>query len=63
MSICLGTFKATTSEQWLKMCDVNGLILSEEKPKNDIVVKPSSELSHQELRDLRIAYYKKLATT
>jgi hypothetical protein len=61
LSICLGTFKATTSEQWLKMCDVTGSTLSEQR-KNEIIVKPSSELSHQELRMLRIAYYEKRET-
>lgn len=64
LSICLGTFKATTSEQWLKMCDVSGSVLSSEvNTKNEIIVKPSSELSHQELRMLRIAYYEKRETS
>ena len=62
LSICLNTFRAITSEEWLKMCDVTGSALSEANTKNEIIIKPSSDLTHQELRDLRIAYYLKNAT-
>ena len=63
LSICLGTFRATNSDQWIKMCDIQGQSLStpvEKVPQNSVELlkqKASSELSREEIRALRIAYY------
>lgn len=59
LSICLGTFRATSSDQWLKMCDVQGQSL-QETPSNSVQTlkgKPTSELTREEIRSLRLAYY------
>jgi hypothetical protein len=71
LSICLGTFRATSSEQWLKMCDVQGQTLVPlvpsavpSVPSNEIVElrqKPTSQLSREEIRTLRLAYYEQTA--
>jgi hypothetical protein len=58
LSICLGGFKATSQEEWLKMCNIEGNVL--EAPSNSVEIlrqKPSSELSREEVRALRLAYY------
>jgi hypothetical protein len=60
LSICLGTFRATTSDQWLKMCDIQGQTLNQSVPQNEIVElrqKPTSELTREDIRALRLAYY------
>ena len=65
LSICLGTFRATSSDQWLKMCGVEGTSLAQatsltQAPSNEILElrqKPTSELSREEIRALRLAYY------
>ena len=62
LSICLGTFRATNSDKWLKMCDIQGQILCQPTvPKNEVVElikqKPSSELTQEDIRALRLAYY------
>jgi hypothetical protein len=60
VSICLGTFRSTNSDQWLKMCNIQGQAL------NTIVElrqKPTVQLTQEELRSLRIAYYEKLASS
>lgn len=54
LSICLGTFRATSSDQWLKMCDIQGQTLNEIQSLRQ---KPSSELTQEEIRALRLAYY------
>lgn len=58
LSICLGTFRLTSSEQWFKMCSVEGRVL--DIPSNSVEhlkQKPTSELSREEVRALRLAYY------
>jgi hypothetical protein len=50
ISICLGTFQTIKSDDWLKMCSI-------ETPQ----IK-ACELSHQELRERRLAYYEKRET-
>jgi len=65
LSICLGTFKSISSEQWLKMCSIEGQVLTKatsatQAPSNEIVElrqKPTSELTREEIRALRLAYY------
>jgi len=59
LSICLGTFRASSSDQWLKMCGVEGKVLTN-IPSNEIVElrqKPTSQLTREEIRTLRLAYY------
>ena len=75
MSICLGTFQATNSDQWLKMCGIEGQVLvpnlvplvpkvvplvPKVGPSNEILElrqKPTAQLSREEIRALRLAYY------
>lgn len=74
LSICLGTFRATSSDLWLKMCDIQGqalanvvplalagpLALAMPVPVNSVEIlkqKPTSELTREEIRSLRLAYY------
>jgi len=52
LSICLGTLRGITSEAWIKMCGIEGHSL---EPS----VKTKTELSKEELRELRLAYYSK----
>jgi len=56
LSICLGSFRATNKDDWLKMCSVSG---------NTIVVpeKSSFELTQEEIRARRLAYYDSLASS
>ena len=69
LSICLGTFRSTSSDQWLKMCGVEGQLLTEcatsaKVPSNEVVQlrqKPTSELTREEIRALRLAYYEQNA--
>jgi hypothetical protein len=59
LSICLGTFRSTSSDLWIKMCGVEGQVLSN-IPSNEIVElrqKPTSQLTREEIRTLRLAYY------
>lgn len=52
LSICLGTFRGITAESWIAMCGIEG------HPLQDIpLVK--KELTKEELRELRVAYYSK----
>jgi len=55
LSICLGTFRSTSKEEWLKLCKVSGDIL-----ENVLVKKPSSELTKEEIRALRVSYYERV---
>ena len=48
LSICLQTFRSIPSEDWLKMCNVEGHNL-------DLQKNPSAK----DLRELRLAYYQK----
>ena len=65
LSICLGTFRSTSSDQWLKMCDVQGqTLVAPVVPSNEIVElrqKPTSQLTREEIRALRLAYYEQSA--
>ena len=72
LSICLGTFRATSSDQWLKMCDIQGQALAEQVPlqqpvpSNSVEIlkqKPTSQLTREEVRALRLAYYEQNASS
>lgn len=71
VSICLGTFRSTSSEQWLKMSDVQGTRLEQstslaQAPSNEIMElrqKPTYQLSREEIRALRLAYYEQNASS
>ena len=66
LSICLGTFRATSSDQWLKMCDIQGQALAEQVPTNSVEIlkqKPTSQLTREEVRALRLAYYEQNASS
>jgi hypothetical protein len=49
LSICLGTFQAMKSEDWLKLCDIEGKVLT-----NEIKATPTTI---EDLRARRLAYY------
>jgi len=49
VSICLGTFRGMTSENWLKMCSIEGNVLVTEEIKHN----PSKD----DLRALRLARF------
>jgi hypothetical protein len=50
-SICLGTFRTLKPDEWLKMCNVEGRQLDELREK------PTDQLTVEEIRALRLAYY------
>ena len=49
VSICLGTFRGMTAENWLKMCLIEGNVLVNQEIKQN----PSKD----DLRALRLAFY------
>lgn len=51
ISICLGTFRSIKPDEWLKMCNIEGRKL------NEIKQKATEELTPEEIRTLRLAYY------
>jgi len=53
LSICLGTFRSITSDEWLKLCNVTG----------NIIKKSTDELTQEEMRALRLAYYESRASS
>lgn len=55
ISICLKTFQNIDKSDWIKMCNISGNVV-----ENSIVSKPSSELTKEELRNLRLAYYSRV---
>jgi len=60
LSICLKTFQNLEKTDWIKMCNLTGSTLSNFPFTNNLLVsKPSSELTREELRELRISYYGK----
>jgi len=53
-SICIGTFRNITKEEWLRMCNISGSILnSTDKNEQNI------NLTKEDLRSKRLAYYDK----
>jgi predicted helicase len=54
LSICIGTFRGITAENWIKMCNITGTALEE-----NVLIQSNEkrEPSKQELRELRLAYY------
>ena len=57
LSICLGTFRTITRGDWLKICNVEGQQLNAPSENEILRQKPSSELTQEEIRALRLAYY------
>ena len=57
LSICLASFRSTSSEQWLKMCDIQGQQILPSNEIQGLRQKPTSELTREEIRELRLAYY------
>ena len=51
ISICLGTFRSIKTDEWLKMCNVEG------RQINELRQKATEELTPEEIRALRLAYY------
>lgn len=62
LSICLGSFRATSSEDWFKMCKIEGTQMSQSISINELKQKPSSDLTREEIRALRLAHYVKHET-
>ena len=63
LSICLKTFQNLQKEEWTKLCNLAGSTLvnfpKEVNSVNLLASKPSSELTKEDLRALRLAYYEK----
>jgi hypothetical protein len=59
LSICLGTFRNMSSEDWLKMCNLQGQSLesvaSQSQDLQNVIV--SSDITREQLRARRLAYY------
>ena len=54
LSICSGTFRNISSDDWIKMCGITGNTLNQEVNNNIIVDEK------EKLRQLRLAYYENL---
>jgi hypothetical protein len=64
LSLCIGTFRNISKDNWIKMCNLKGNTLESgkiektieiiEKPKIDII---KGSLSNEELREKRLKYY------
>jgi predicted helicase len=52
-SICIGTFRNISKEEWVKMCGLSGNIMSNELEQNINIVSTEKE----KLRALRLAYF------
>jgi len=60
LSICLKTFQNLEKNDWLKLCNLSGSTLGNfPSDVNLLASKPSEELTKEELRTLRLAYYGK----
>jgi hypothetical protein len=70
LSMCIGTFRGISKEEWVKMCEIEGDVLGntigKEVLKTEIIqetipTKPINKdrPSLEELRLLRVAYYNK----
>jgi hypothetical protein len=60
LSICLKTFQNLEKNDWLKLCNLSGSTLGNlSSDVNLLASKPSEELTKEELRTLRLAYYGK----
>jgi predicted helicase len=62
LSICSGTFRNITSEDWIKMCNVTGQTLANIPESNEININtqlPENNVENEKdkLRRLRLAYY------
>jgi hypothetical protein len=68
LSICIGTFRKISKDDWIKMCQINGNVLKQDINKDAnqeekiIKIKPLKieQLSQEEIRLKRIAYYDKI---
>jgi len=70
LSICLGTFRNMSSEDWLKMCNVEGQSLQSVaslEPSQSVAsqenVIVSSDITREQLRARRLAYYSSLSSS
>ena len=62
LSICLKSFENITKEEWVKICDVKGLVLNQPAIKATVINEIVENLdpnSKEGLRNLRIAYFDK----
>jgi hypothetical protein len=70
LSMCIGTFRGISKEEWVKMCEIEGDVLGntigKEVPKIETIQEPiptkpinKDTPSLAELRLLRVAYYNK----
>ena len=62
LSICSGTFRGITSEDWIKMCNVTGQTLANIPESNETNINtqlPENNIENEKdkLRRLRLAYY------
>jgi predicted helicase len=55
-SICIGTFRNITKDEWIKMCNIKGNVLNGNIDSN-INVEVNNNTEKEKLRALRLAYF------
>jgi predicted helicase len=56
ISLCIGTFRNISSEEWVRMCEIEGHKISE---TNEIIPETNTNVTEEDIRKLRVAYFKK----
>ncbi len=54
-SICIGTFRNISKDEWIKMSGITGNLIGE--TNDNIIVNESKQLSQEEIRERRIVYF------
>ena len=55
-SICIGTFRNITKDEWIKMCNIKGNVLNGNIDSN-INIEVNNNTEKEKLRALRLAYF------
>ena len=58
LSICIGSFRNITKDNWIKMCNIKGNILQSNHKEINIIPKKEN-LTLEELREKRLKFYAK----
>jgi hypothetical protein len=53
LSICIGSLRAIKTDDWLKMCKINDI-----SPRGDIDAVVSNQLTDEQIREKRLAYFR-----
>jgi predicted helicase len=57
LSICIGSFRNITKDNWIKMCNIKGNLLKSNDKEINIIPKKEN-LTSEELREKRLKFYK-----